>query len=161
MQWKKIHEQQQRLVIFSTYHSLKQIQEAQQQDPTTCVLDLIIADEAHNTAGVKAKKSIFAIIHDDESINSKKRLYMTATPKIYQTKEIAINKSHAQKKLAYDLIAMNDEAIFGSRFFEYDFKKAVEQNYLSNYKLVVGYSIKEKIDEKDKQKYDDIDEKID
>ena len=159
--WKQIHEQQQRLVIFSTYHSLKQIQLAQQQDPTNCVLDLIIADEAHNTAGVKAKKSIFAIIHDNENINSKKRLYMTATPKIYQTKEIAINKSHAQKKLAYDVIAMNDETIFGSRFFEYDFKKAVEQSYLSNYKLIVGYWMKEKIDEKNKQKYDDINSKID
>ena len=160
-QWKQIHEQQQRLVIFSTYHSLKQIQEAQQQDPTMLVLDLIIADEAHNTAGVKAKKSIFAIIHDNESINSKKRLYMTATPKIYQRKEIATNKSHSQKKLAYDLIDMNDKNIFGTRFVNYDFKKAVEQNYLSNYKLIVGCWIKEKMSEKDKQKYDDINSKID
>ena len=160
-QWKQIHEQQQRLVIFSTYHSLKQIQLAQQQDPTNCVLDLIIADEAHNTAGVKAKKSIFAIIHDDKNINSKKRLYMTATPKIYQGKEIAKSKSQNQEETAYDLIAMNDEKTFGKRFFEYDFKKAVEQNYLSNYKLIVGFWIKEKIDAKDKQKYDDINSKID
>ena len=118
------------------------------------MLDLIIADEAHNTAGVKAKESIFAIIHDDKNINSKKRLYMTATPKIYQRKEITKSKSQSQKKLAYDLINMNDETIFGTRFVNYDFKEAVEQDYLSNYKLVVGYSIKKKMDDKDKQEYD-------
>ena len=148
-------------MIFSTYHSLKQIQDAQQQDPTTCVLDLIIADEAHNTAGVKAKKSIFAIIHDDESINSKKRLYMTATPKIYQRKEITKRKSQSQEKLAYELIDMNDETIFGTRFVNYDFKQAVEQNYLSNYKLVVGYSIKEKIDEQKKKQHENINDQMD
>ena len=56
--------------------------EAQQQKPQI-KFNLVIADEAHNTAGVKKEASSWTVVHDQQQVKAEKRLYMTATPKVY------------------------------------------------------------------------------
>ncbi len=74
-------------VVFCTYHSLRRVIEAQ-ADHGAPEFDLAIADEAHRTTGVSrgatgAGRVDFQEFHDGERLCARKRLYMTATPRIY------------------------------------------------------------------------------
>lgn len=71
-------------VIFSTYQSIEVVHKAQLA--AGIKFDLVICDEAHRTAGYTAPgddPSAFVRIHDSDYIKADKRLYMTATPRIY------------------------------------------------------------------------------
>ncbi len=75
-------------VIFSTYQSIEVVAEAQEKRNIP-VFDLIICDEAHRTTGVEdreSKSSYFTQVHDKNFIKASKRLFMTATPRIYTEK---------------------------------------------------------------------------
>ena len=113
-------------VIFSTYQSLDKV------SATKTEFDLIICDEAHRTTGYGEKASLFTKIHDENFIRGKKRLYMTATPRLYT--------SEAKKKAAdnnFLLWSMDDATIFGEEFFHIGFGEAVEKNLLSDYKVLI------------------------
>lgn len=72
-------------VVFSTYHSIDVLTRAQ-RDYGLPEFDLVICDEAHRTTGVTLKDeddSTFVRIHDNENVKAKKRLYMTATPRLF------------------------------------------------------------------------------
>ena len=122
------------IVVFSTYHSINVISDAQSKYELDA-FDLIICDEAHRTTGATLSdedESNFVKIHSNENVNGKKRLYMTATPRIYGDK--------AKKKEEEGLItlaSMNDESIFGKIIFQRGFSWAVENNLLSDYKVIV------------------------
>ena len=71
-------------VIFSTYQSIDVVAEAQKLGSPA--FDLIICDEAHRTTGVTLagqEESAFVKVHDDTYLHAAKRLYMTATPRLY------------------------------------------------------------------------------
>jgi predicted helicase len=120
-------------VIFSTYQSIKVIHEAQKQGVPT--FDLIICDEAHRTTGMilpDEDESHFVKVHDAEYIKAKKRLYMTATPRIYS------DASQTQaKENDIVLCSMDDEALFGKEFHRLGFAEAVKKGLLSDYKVLV------------------------
>ncbi|GHS25612.1 hypothetical protein VN1154_10320 [Helicobacter pylori] len=84
---KKAQKENKRLIIFSTYQSALRIKEA--QEVGLGGIDLVICDEAHRTVGAmyssneRDDKNAFTLCHSDENIKAKKRLYMTATPKVY------------------------------------------------------------------------------
>ncbi len=115
-------------VLFSTYHSLDRIADAIYD--TNFEFDYIFCDEAHKTAGVGVNK--FSLVHDNERIPSKRRLYATATPRI--VKESIKKKLTDDLAYAYD---MNDPTVFGEEFYRMSFKKAIEQDILVDYKIVV------------------------
>ena len=120
-------------VIFSTYHSIQTISEAQAQGLPA--FDLIVCDEAHRTTGVTfegGKDSHFVKVHHQDFIKAKKRLYMTATPRIYQEQA----KKRAKENEAI-LCSMDDENIYGSEFHRLDFSEAVGNDLLSDYKVMV------------------------
>ncbi len=136
-------------VIFSTYQSIKVVRRA--QEISGVGFDLVICDEAHRTAstvlsaknirrrdGKKAGEeegdevSPFVRIHDNGYIRAAHRLYMTATPKIYRDSE----KKHA-KKGEDTLYSMDDESVFGGRFYTLSFGEAVERKLLTDYKVLV------------------------
>ncbi|TAX38142.1 DEAD/DEAH box helicase [Rhizobium leguminosarum] len=121
-------------VVFSTYHSIDVLTRAQKQYGLP-EFDLVICDEAHRTTGVTLKDeddSTFVRIHSNEHVRAKKRLYMTATPRIF---------ADAAKQKANDhdaeLASMDDEAKFGKDLFHRGFGWAVENNLLSDYKVIV------------------------
>jgi predicted helicase len=120
-------------VVFSTYQSIKVISEAQKHG--TPDFDLVICDEAHRTTGVTLEgedESHFVKIHDEKFIKAKKRLYMTATPRIYSDD----SKVKAQENEAV-LCSMDNETLYGKELHRLDFSEAVRRDLLSDYKVVV------------------------
>ena len=120
-------------VIFSTYQSIQVIAEAQKLNFGE--FDLIICDEAHRTTGLTLPyehPSDFVKVHDNEVIRGKKRIYMTATPRIF----CEASKNRANESAA-SLFSMDDEKIFGKEFYHLGFGKAVELNLLSDYKVLI------------------------
>lgn len=120
-------------VVFSTYQSMQRIAEA--QDEGMPAFDLVICDEAHRTTGATLKgeeRSNFLLVHQGERIRANKRLYMTATPRVYTPKA----KKKADENEVY-LASMDDEETYGPEFHRLDFAKAVSQQLLSDYKVAI------------------------
>ncbi len=120
-------------VVFCTYHSLPKVEEA--QNTGVPAFDIIFCDEGHRTTGVDRlddDTSPFVLVHDNDRIRAKKRLYMTATPRLYT--ESAKTKA---AKHDIDVYSMDDPNIYGPEFHRLPFSKAVEQDLLSDYKVVV------------------------
>ena len=120
-------------VVFSTYQSIDVVGECQQHGIPE--FDLIIADEAHRTTGVTLdgeEHSTFTRVHYDDHVSGKKRLYMTATPRVFADRTKAKAKDH-QAFLA----TMDDKAIFGPEFHRLPFGEAVEAKLLTDYKVLV------------------------
>lgn len=119
--------------FFSTYQSIDVISKFQKI--TGLEFDITICDEAHRTTGVTLAgddESSFVKVHDNDIIHSKKRLYMTATPRIYgdESKKKATDNSAL-------LCSMDDEAVFGKDFHVLGFAEAVSMGLLSDYKVIV------------------------
>jgi len=126
-------------IIFSTYQSLDVLIEA--HDLGLPEFELVICDEAHRTAGVRrkgAEESVFKKIHYNEHIKAKKRLYMTATPKIVEVKD-----SDEADQIAA-LYNMNDPELFGPTFFEYTFVQATNDGVILPYTLLLLFVDKRK-----------------
>ncbi|QYF75385.1 DEAD/DEAH box helicase family protein [Cryobacterium sp. PAMC25264] len=120
-------------VYFSTYQSIDVVAKAQAAGLGE--FDLVVCDEAHRTAGftlAAGKESVFLRVHDDNAIKTKKRLYMTATPKIYGE---AVRSKASEKNAV--LVSMDDEAAFGATFHRLGFGEAVERDLLSDYRVLV------------------------
>lgn len=121
-------------VVFSTYQSIATIHEAQKTHGADA-FDLVICDEAHRTTGVTLAdddESHFVRIHDDNYIKAAKRLYMTATPRIYMDSA----KSKAKEADA-ELCSMDDEEKFGKELHRLGFGEAINQELLADYKVMV------------------------
>ncbi len=122
-----------RLVVFSTYQSIQVVADAQRLGLGD--FDLIVCDEAHRTTGLTLPNddpSEFVKVHHQHVIRGHKRLYMTATPRIYAE----ASKTKAGEKEAV-LFSMDDEATFGPEFYRLGFGKAVELDLLSEYKVLI------------------------
>ena len=127
-------------VVFSTYQSIEAIKAAQDETlketgSSYGTFDLIVCDEAHRTTGVKLSdmdESNFTKIHDASYIKGNKRLYMTATPRLYGSSA----KIKASEKDAI-LCSMDDEKLYGQEFFRVNFSYAVEHGLLTDYKVLV------------------------
>lgn len=120
-------------VVFSTYQSVDIVAEAQQQ--VGFEFDLIICDEAHRTTGAiltGKTESAFTKVHDNAFIPAKKRLYMTATPRLYRD-----DVKEKAKKEDILLCSMDDPAIYGEEFYRIGFAESVRQGLLSDYKVLI------------------------
>lgn len=121
-------------VYFSTYQSIEVV--ARAQEAGVPEFDLVVCDEAHRTTGVTAAggkgESSFVRVHDESFIKAKKRLYMTATPKIYG--EAVKSKA---KEAAAALISMDDESLYGPVFHRLGFGSAVERGLLTDYRVLI------------------------
>ncbi|MGL2860581.1 type ISP restriction/modification enzyme, partial [Helicobacter pylori] len=134
---KKAQKENKRFIIFSTYQSALRIKEA--QEAGLGEIDLIICDEAHRTVGAmysisneRDDKNAFTLCHSDKNIKAKKRLYMTATPKVYS------ESSKAKAKESDNVIySMDDEEIFGEEIYTLNFSKAIALDLLTDYKVII------------------------
>ena len=125
------NKQQTMTVVYSTYHSIDVIHQAQSQHNLP-EFDLIICDEAHRTTGATfdgENESAFVRIHDADYIKGAKRLYMTATPRIYG--------EAAKTTEGVVLYSMDDETHYGKEFFVLTFSQAVSDGLLVDYKVIV------------------------
>jgi predicted helicase len=130
----KRHDDKHMSVVFSTYHSIDVIHQAQKHYDLAD-FDLIICDEAHRTTGYTAEgedDSAFVRVHDPEYLRSAKRLYMTATPRIYA------DSAKATAEQANGLVySMDDETIYGKELHVITFSRAVQLGLLVDYKVIV------------------------
>ncbi len=134
--YEKAQKENKRFIIFSTYQSALRIKEA--QEAGLGKIDLIICDEAHRTVGAmyssneRDDKNAFTLCHSDENIKAKKRLYMTATPKVYS------ESSKAKAKESDNVIySMDDAEIFGEEIYTLNFSKAIALDLLTDYKVII------------------------
>ena len=126
-------------VIFSTYQSIEKLHEAQKVGALP-EFDLCICDEAHRTTGVslydekkgKHNESHFVKVHQQDFLRCRKRIYMTATPKIYA--ESARQKA---KEANAELASMDKRELYGDDFFRLPFSRAVREGLLTDYKVLV------------------------
>ena len=126
-------------VVFSTYQSIDVIAEAQkvliQKNNPLSVFDLIICDEAHRTTGVTladSDESTFVKVHNNDFLQAKKRLYMTATPRLFNDD----SKSKAAQADAV-LCSMDDPSVYGDEIHRIGFGEAVSKGLLADYKVLI------------------------
>ena len=120
-------------VVFTTYQSLPVIADAQKLG--VAPFDLVICDEAHRTTGVTledATESNFVRVHDENYLHATRRLYMTATPRIYDETVKAKADEHSA-----EITSMDDETKYGPEFHRLSFGEAVERGLLTDYKVLV------------------------
>lgn len=121
-------------VIFSTYQSLQVVVDALQLLPNLH-FDLIIADEAHKTAGFEDQNK-FTLVHNNEKVRGVKRLYMTATPRIASPE---LKAKHSGRIVF--LKDMSNPKVFGKEAYRMTFGTAIEKKILVKYKIIaVGVS---------------------
>lgn len=116
-------------VIFSTYQSSPLIAEAQKNKKIPA-FDLVIADEAHRCAGKVGTD--FSTVLDNKLIRADKRLFATATPRVYS----AAVKTAAEGR-GVEMVGMDDEAIFGKVLYSLPFGKAISKNLLTDYQVII------------------------
>ena len=116
-------------VIFSTYQSAHILVDALKKSKHT--IDLILADEAHNIAGDKS--GMFAKVLDNQLIPSKRRLFLTATPRVYSAR---VKKAAEENDL--EVISMDSMEDFGSEFHNLTFGEAIKKDLLTNYQVVIS-----------------------
>lgn len=120
-------------VVFTTYQSLPVVAAAQEQG--VAPFDLVICDEAHRTTGVTvagADESHFVRVHDAEFLRAKRRLYMTATPRIFDE-----NVKAKAEEFSAELTSMDDVTVYGPEFHRLSFGEAVDRGLLTDYKVLV------------------------
>ena len=121
-------------VVFSTYQSIQTISDAQNKNAMP-EFDLIICDEAHRTTGAKFSdedESHFVKVHNAKFIKAKRRIYMTATPRLYAPRAKAV-----AKKEDIQLCSMDDASLYGEDLHTLNFSDAVKQDLLVDYKVLV------------------------
>lgn len=126
------------VTIFGTYASLGVLAEAfegaygQQLAP----MDLTVVDEAHRTSGSMGKA--WADVHNQGVIPSHRRLYLTATPRIWEER---LNRDVAEgvrDPLPREMAAsMDDERVFGPVLYKLSLASAVSRKLLARYQIVV------------------------
>jgi predicted helicase len=124
-------------VVFSTYQSIDVIAKAQKVLLKSGFkeFDLIICDEAHRTTGVTLageSEKEFVKVHNSNFIKAKKRLYMTATPRLYSDD---IKSKAAQADAV--LCSMDDLKLYGEDICRIGFGEAVERGLLTDYKVLI------------------------
>lgn len=121
-------------VVFSTYHSIDVIRDAQSQG--IGAFDLVICDEAHRTTGITLAEdkddSSFVKVHSNENVEAAKRLYMTATPRIFGNK----SRERAEENQAV-LYSMDDPERYGTTIYELNFGEAVRRGLLTDYRVLL------------------------
>lgn len=126
-------------VVFSTYQSIDVISKTQERLESIgskyAKFDLIVCDEAHRTTGVTLAgndESAFVKVHDNSFLSADKRIYMTATPRLYGEE----SKRKAEEQSAV-LASMDDESLYGKEIYRIGFGEAVERDLLSDYKVLI------------------------
>ena len=135
-------------VIFSTYHSIEVVERAMHGKQ----FDLVLCDEAHRTTGTEGK-SFYTRIHNNDNLRAKKRLYMTATPKVYSD---AIKSLGSRKgKVIY---SMDDISKYGPELHKLNFADAVHKHsILADFKVKIAIVDADKVDKEFQQSVADKD----
>ncbi len=132
-QFRSVRNDRKIITVFCTYHSTGVLTEAQKKHLPD--FDLVFCDEAHRTTGARflgKDEKEFSKIHSERNVGAKRRIYMTATPKIYS--------SDPRKKTDLaesNISSMDDPTIYGPEIYSLTFDEAVKKDLLSDYKVIM------------------------
>ncbi|MGF1427070.1 Helicase associated domain protein [Kitasatospora sp. LaBMicrA B282] len=121
------------VTLYATYASLERIVQAHQLCGMPA-FDLVIIDEAHRTAGASAKA--WAAIHTDAQVPARRRLYMTATPRIADDTKASDSLDTLLDGALPELCSMDDERIFGKIVYEWTLGQGIEHEFLADYRVL-------------------------
>ena len=138
-------------VWFCTYQSVPMLSQVLSEHVPEVVFDLVVCDEAHRTTGIglaakETSASAFVMVHSDEHVPAAKRLYQTATPRVFTERQRRKIDERAVAGLgaAGNSYSMDDKSVFGPVFYEMSFVEAIERELVSDYRvLVVGVNERE------------------
>ena len=130
-------------VIFGTYQSGRPIADALQETGVT--VRVLVADEAHRTAGLRRKKSAkstmlsldeqrvrdFTLCHDNDAMPATYRIYQTATPRVYDTTRVRLDRNSD-----WIVRSMDDEEVFGVELYRKSYVEAVKNGWLADYRII-------------------------
>ena len=131
-------------VIFGTYQSGRAIADALRDARVEA--RVLVADEAHRTAGLRRKKSArqgpvpspdeirvrdYTLCHDNSEMPATYRVYQTATPRIY-----ASTKVRASRNSDWIVRSMDDEETFGVELYRKSYIEAVKNGWLADYRII-------------------------
>ncbi|MDE0212111.1 MAG: hypothetical protein OXJ64_19805, partial [Boseongicola sp.] len=100
---------------------------------------MLIADEAHRTAGLRRiaklmeKLRDFTVCHDDARFPAKYRVYQTATPRVYN---IGGRSGWSRKNDEWVVRDMADEEVFGPELYRQSYADAVANGWLTDYRII-------------------------
>ena len=130
-------------VIFGTYQSGRPIADALQEVGVTA--QVLVADEAHRTAGLRRRKSAnstllsadeqrvrdFTLCHDNDAMPAIYRVYQTATPRVYDTTKVRLDRNSD-----WIVRSMDDEEVFGVELYRKSYVEAVNNAWLADYRII-------------------------
>ncbi|MFF7216882.1 DEAD/DEAH box helicase family protein [Streptomyces sp. NPDC008238] len=131
------------VTVFCTYDSLDKVEAAQHTGRSVPPFDLAVMDEAHRIAGRADKR--WAAVNDNARIRADRRLYMTATPRIFGGPDLAesadVRRPRRRRSAEPDVDAsansMDSEPVYGKKIFEYPLAQAVADGVLADYQVIV------------------------
>ncbi|MFJ7181047.1 Helicase associated domain protein [Streptomyces massasporeus] len=118
-----------RTAVFATYASLSAIGDAHRAHGLPRWA-FALADEAHRTSGDWDKRR--GLIHDDRTIPTAHRLYMTATPRNWRAPARLQARSRIER-----LASMDDPTVYGPVVYRLDLAQAIERGILADYQLII------------------------
>ncbi|WP_049566359.1 DEAD/DEAH box helicase [Streptomyces sp. SBT349] len=131
------------LTVICTYDSLDKVENTQHTAFEVPPFDLAVMDEAHRIAGRTDKK--WAVVNDAHRIRADRRVYMTATPRIFAAPDLAesatlsrTSRRSAEPPGTQALVSsMDNESTFGKKVFEYPLVQAIADGMAADYRIVV------------------------
>lgn len=126
-----------KIITITTYQSSYILKEVCEE--LRFKFDIGIYDEAHRTAGLRDKKISILLLNKKLS---KKRLFMTATEKIYNYKINKLSKNEKNK-----ILSMDNENIYGKIIYNYSTGQAIKDNQLVDYKILAPFITTDKYNE--------------
>lgn len=121
-----------KITVFATYASLGLGTLERAHQAGLPGWDLIVVDEAHRTSGRLGKP--WAVVHDNTRIPALRRLYMTATPRLWQ-----LDEDQEQQSAPGELVAsMEDDpaGVFGARCYTLTLSEAIDRGICAPYQVV-------------------------
>ncbi|MEU7244903.1 Helicase associated domain protein [Streptomyces sparsogenes] len=115
------------VTAYATYASLPAVVAAH-RDHHLPPWDLVVVDEAHRTAGRLGKA--WAAVHHDDQLPAARRLYLTATPRIWDPGEDRDGDTEA-------VASMDDEKIFGPVAYRLTLSDAIDLGLLADYQILI------------------------
>ncbi|MFG2402583.1 DEAD/DEAH box helicase [Streptomyces lydicus] len=116
------------VTVYATYASLTAVVTAH-RDHQLPSWNLIVIDEAHRTAGRLGKA--WAAVHHDDQIPAARRLYLTATPRIWDPDDTSDGDG------AEAVASMDDENLFGPVAYHLNLSDAIDLGLLADYQILV------------------------
>ncbi|MET8241757.1 Helicase associated domain protein [Streptomyces sp. NPDC005078] len=113
--------------VFCTYQSLNNLAKAHRYFHLP-PWDILIADEAHRTAGKLGKD--WGVVHDNDTLPARHRLYMTATPRVFDE---AADRLHP---IEIEIASMNDPSLYGPEVYRISLADSIDHGLLADYRIV-------------------------